>query len=207
MTSKRIKIMKTTKYLISIGMVLMLSVFLVFSSCKKDDGEALPEDTTASFTLLSNGNSISTSMGNCSLSYQVYEGHVWTQLDLVANSGANSLTLTINNFDAQNPPLGGVKVKKYYPNTAFSTQYPDTSVTGGYLVDFGGATWLFNSKIYVSPLDAQKTDFVEVTSCDNYGKKVSGSYRFTVKDSGNPNDSLILSGYFKNQNYVVLNKK
>lgn len=205
MTSKQINNMKTTKFLISIGLVFLLFLLLVFQSCKKDVDDVVTEDTTATFVLLSNGNAVTATTGRHSLVYIVSEGHIWNRLDLIANSGTNIFTISIINFDAQNPPLGGVKTKKYFPNAAFSNQYPDNSVDGGFLIDFGRATWLFNSKMYGCSTTAQRTDFVEITSCDNYGKKVSGNFRFTVKDSGNPNDSLILSGYFNNQNYVVLN--
>lgn len=203
MTSKQIIIMKTTKFLINIGLVFMLLLLLVFASCKKDVVEVIPEDTTPEFVFLSNGNSVSTSMGFCSLTHISNNGTIWTQLELVANFGANSFRIKIFNIDVQNPPMGGVKTKIYYSNPEYANEY---LVNGISINDACIAVLNFNSKVYQSTVNSSRTDNVQITSCDNIAKKVSGNYRFTVKDIGNPNDSLILSGYFNHQNYVVINK-
>lgn len=204
MTSKQIIIMKTTKFLISIGLVFMLFPLLVFSSCKKDEVEVVLEGVAPEFVLFSNGNSVNITKGSNMLSYKLQDERVGSQIDLVVNSGENRFALSILSFDAQSSQIGRIKEKKYLPNSRFGSHF---NIADGSISDYGLGTWFFDSKMYVCPLDVQRTDFVEITSFDNYGKKVSGNFRFTVKDIGNPNDSLILSGYFINQNYEVLNKK
>ncbi len=204
MTSNQKLIMKKTTFLINIGLAFMLILVCVCSSCKKDEPEVIPVDTSATFVLLSNGNNVNTTMGNSQMIYFVSSGRVWNQLELVANSDQNKLMLTVQNFDAQNPPMGGVRTKKYYPNPDFASRI---YVDNGYITDYGGTSWFVNSKLYQSTNTSDRNSFLEITACDNYAKKVSGNFRFTVKDAGNPNDSLILSGYFNNQKYVVINKK
>ncbi len=204
MTSNWEFVMKSTKIVINIGLAFILMQCLLCASCKKEVDEIIPEDTTSTFVLLSNGNSVSTVMGNNRMFYFVNSGRVFNQMELVANSGVNQLVLVVQNFDAQNPPMGGIRCKKYFPNPDYASRI---FVDEGVITDYGGVSWVINSKLYQSTNTADRNSFLDITACDNYAKKVNGNFRFTVKYPANLNDSLILSGYFNNQKYVVINKK
>jgi hypothetical protein len=174
-------------------------------SCKKDEISTIdPADTTATVTLTTNGAAITTTMGQSTLIHIPFEQHIWTKLNLINNAGANRLTLTIWNHDVQNPPIGGVKSKKYYPNTGFGTHF--TNPSGGYWSDACDAEWKTDTKTYLTDCWSDKSSYIEITSCDNYAKKVSGNFSFFVRESSNASDTLRLSGTFKNQPYSVMNK-
>ncbi len=181
----------------------ILAVTNFSTSCKKEEVDKnVLEDTVSTFSFLINGAATETVMDKHSLTHKIMEGRVFKQLDIVANSGANKLTLTAICGDFQNPPNGGVKTKKYFSNPIFATSI---QTANGPLSDFGGAIWFVNSKSYVSSTSVNNSEFIEISSCDVISKKVSGKFIFTVKDLANANDSISILGEFKNQKYTVVN--
>jgi len=197
--------MKTGKLLISIGIVLTSIVFIALPSCKKEETSTVnAEDTATSFSFVSNGTAVNANIGRNTLTFMSQEGHVGRRLEVVANAGTNQLIVSALCWDFQNPPLGAIKTKKYYPNPLYGTSIttPSTVV----LTDMGAAVWIIDTKTYLCSGSANNSEFVEITKCDNGSKKISGSFKFTIKEMTNLNDSLIISGSFKNQPYIVVNK-
>lgn len=199
------KDMKTRKLLISIGIISLLAVFIVMPSCKKDDtSNVTTVDTTATLSFLSNGSAVTATMGRNTLSYVAEAGHIGRILNIVAQSGTNQLTLLAKCWDFQNPPMGGFKVKKYFANPLYCTTmtFPGPIL----LSDMGSAIWQVAAKTYMYSPSANNSEFVEITACNTSSKKISGSFKFTVKEMSNASDSLIISGAFANQPYIVVNK-
>jgi hypothetical protein len=199
--------MKTRKNQIRFALISLLAIFIVMPSCKKEETSTIdPADTAATFTLTSNGTAVATTMGQSTLTHILYEQHIWTKLNLVSNAGADQLTLTIWNPDLQNPPMGGVKSKKYYPNISYGTHFMASSASGGYWSDGCDAEWIKDTKTYLTDIGSDKSSYIEITSCDNYAKKVSGNFSLFVKKAPYVADTLRLSGTFKNIHYSVMNK-
>jgi len=206
MTEKaKYKDMKKGKLLISIGLISLLAIFIVMPSCKKEETSTVnAADTATTFTFVSNGSAVNATIGRNTLTYFTEGGHIGRRLNIIGQSGANQLTLTATCWDFQNPPIGGFKVKKYFANTLYSVSL--TTPSAVVLSDMGKATWQIDVKTYVhSPL-ANNSEFIEITACNENTKKVSGNYKFTLKEMSNANDSLIISGTFQNQTYIVANK-
>lgn len=197
--------MKTRKKQIRLVLISLLAIYIVMPSCKKEETSTIdPADTATTFTLTSNGTAVALTMGQSSLTHIPFEKHIWTKLDLTANAGANQLTLTIWNHDAQNPPMGGIKSKKYYPNTTYGTHFMTSN--GGDWSDACDAQWIKDTKTYLTDCWSDKSSYIEITSCDNYAKKVSGNFSFFAKETSDGTDTLRLSGTFKNFHYSVMNK-
>ncbi len=198
------KDMKTGKRLIGIGFISLLTVLIVLPSCKKDDTETTtPVDTAATFSFVSNGSAVNATIGQNTLTYFAQDGHIGRELDIIAKSGVNQLTLVAMCWDFQNPPMGGFKVKKYFANPTYSVSLTTPSSV---LSDGGGAMWKTDTKTYVYSSAANNSEFIEISSCDPNTKKMSGTFKFMLKEISNTNDSLIISGDFKNQTYTVANK-
>jgi hypothetical protein len=100
--------------------------------------------------------------------------------------------------------MGGFKAKKYFANTLYSVSL--TTPSAAVLSDLGTATWQIDAKTYVYSPTANNSEFIEITACNENTKKVSGNYKFTLKEMSNANDSLVISGTFQNQTYIVANK-
>lgn len=197
--------MKKGKLLISIGLISFLTAIIVLPSCKKEETSTVnAADTATTFTMVSNGAAVNATIGRNTLAYFVQDGHVGRRLTIIGQSGADQLSLVATCWDFQNPPMGGFKAKKYFANTAYSVSLTTPSAT--VLYDMGSAIWQKDAKIYTYSPAANNSEFIEITSCNENAKKVSGNYKFTLKEITNINDSLIISGTFQNQTYIVVNK-
>ncbi|MEI6346529.1 MAG: hypothetical protein WCP69_01160 [Bacteroidota bacterium] len=197
--------MNIKRQIFGIVIVGVLFIGILFPSCKKDTTTPInPADTAAAFSLVINGVGIAATINQSTLTYFTQENHIGRELDVFVQSGTNQLLLMAVCWDFQNPPFAGFKLKKYFANPAYGSSI--TTPTPSVISDGSGAIWFSNPKTYLNTTTGFNSEFLEITKCDNYGKKVSGTYNFTLKNNADQNDSIVMSGSFANQTYTVVNK-
>jgi hypothetical protein len=183
----------------------LLLTGITFSSCKKDETSTInPADTAVAFSLSSNWVAQAVTITSIQMKYYTEDAHIKRELDIYGKSGDNYFGMAVVCWDFQNPPMGGVKLKKYFTNPNFGNFI--TTPTPTTLVDGSAAIWYNTQKSYVNRSDGPNNEFIEITKCDNTGKKISGNFNILLKNSADANDMITLTGTFTNQTYSVLNK-
>jgi hypothetical protein len=127
------------------------------------------------------------------------------------NSFSESLTITVSNWDFQNPPENGV-IDKVYDATYDAEQGENhgphvecidlTGANAGVsLCDGGLITLMLDGELYTSIFTGNEDGTITITEINPEKRSVSGS--FSVKVQASIGNKLKLSGTFTNVKYEV----
>jgi hypothetical protein len=186
--------------IVAIGILL---IGFVTIRCGKDD-----DASKSSMTLKVDGQAVELSVSTATLSFETQNDHEGRALQMLGSANGKMLTIGISNWDFQNPPENGIKVKTY--TAAFDENIVGEaeclSLDGGSVELCEGIliTYTVGDKMYMSALyEGEYDGFVKVTACDGSAKKASGEFDLKL-DDGEGNE-LALEGSFENVTYIVVN--
>jgi hypothetical protein len=175
---------------------VLVVTLLATLSCSKD------ETNNTNMKVVKNGTTFTTTSVNATFLIAEELGELVRRLDITATIDGGLFTITVSNWDWQNPPVDGIITKKYDTN-ANVVAGPNTKckIVGdvGYC-DSGLGTYIYKSDIYSSfDLESEENGLITITQNDPGNKTVSGTFEFiTSTFSG---EKITFSGTFDNIKY------
>ncbi|HEX8546872.1 MAG TPA: DUF6252 family protein [Cytophagaceae bacterium] len=136
-----------------------------------------------------------TSFNNSLLFDRSQEGR---RLDIRGTVDGGTFVITVSNYDFQNPPENGIKLKTYFEDYTQSECKDDGEIS---YCDGMLGTFLKDNKTYMTFAD-EGDGFVVISSMDTNNKKVSGSFKFTAMTIDRT-DTIPFSGTFSNLCYSL----
>lgn len=127
------------------------------------------------------------------------------RLDIIISfKGGQKLTLSVQNFDFQNPPADGILAKKYDVDLLGSNS-DQISINGITYTDVATGTYVPYTPLMYVTSTTDTSGYITINICKTDIKTVSGSFGFKVS---NPDNTVPISfiGTFENQKYTIINK-
>ena len=186
------------------GITVLLFTITLMNCGKKEDEAVAPKP---SVTLTIDGTAKSVVAASAILAFETQNDHEGRSLNITSMEGNNPLSIAVSNWDFQNPPKDGIKLKTY------DNLFADQGTTGAeclslesgavMLCDGGLVTYMKDNQVYMSALyDGAYKSFIKVTACDPSKKSISGEYDLKVMDGDST--ELTLKGKFENIVYTVV---
>lgn len=181
----------------------LLVVILVNCSKKKSDPNPVDNTGTPSnsqcgkLTIKKGSTSFEATNLNNSIFYDNTKGG--RRLDIRGSVDGGIFVLSVSNFDFQNPPVDGIKVKTYFND---ETKSECKDIGGTSYCDEMLGTFLKDSKTYMT-FDEEGDGTITITSIDANKKTVSGTFSFTV-ETADQSEYIPFSGSFSNVCYSIL---
>jgi hypothetical protein len=176
---------------------LLLFALTPFLQCSDDDS------SKASFDLSVDGTSVKVTNPSGVLSFTEEYGHEGRGLLVMGQIGEDQVTVTVSNWDFQNPPENGVLAKSY--SSAFDEEMleeadcleleGDVTLCEGVLI-----TYTTNGDTFFSAFSDTYNGTVEITKCSD--NKISGKFDLKAKSLSDETE-VTLQGNFSNIKYVV----
>ena len=187
-------------------LLILISLIVLASSCKKEDDPDVPEESQGTMTVVMNGVTYEQTKFNNTLLSETQAGQKGKRLDLRTTLNGGTFVVTISNWDWQNPPKAGVLSKTYDIETeGYYTQCKDIGdinfcdgALGSYILNV-----MKQYMTYDAPYDSA-TGFIRIDKCDAANKKVSGAFDFVAEDLFE-GDTIAFHGTFKDLVYRVIN--
>ncbi len=185
-----------------------LLVLTLFNCKKKNDPSPVnnnaPYGTSECGTLTVKKGNVSYNLTTFNNTLYFEKSESARRLDIRGTVDGGIFVISVSNFDFQNPPENGIKVKTYYEDYLQNEckKEGEISYCDGLL-----GTYLKNNKTLMTVNDEGKGSVV-ISSIDTNKKRVSGAFNFTVEslESSEQSDSIPFSGSFSNVCYTVLNR-
>ena len=178
----------------ALALLVVLSAFL---GC----GDDSPSKPSMTLTIDGVEQKVSTPAGI--MQFETQYDHEGRGLLIAANVGGSQITLTVSNWDWQNPPTDAVLAKDY--SVIFGEETLETSecleLEGSvFLCDGALITYSTETDTFFSAFIEEYDGFIRVKSCS--GKKISGE--FDVQAEGGNQDIITMKGTFTNVPYTVI---
>lgn len=181
-----------------LSFILLLVVATTFINCGGDDDKA-----TSSMTVTIDGikSKIKAPSGILTFLETPYD-HEGRNLMITGQVNGNPLTVSVRNWDFQNPPKNGILAKDYFnifqvPNFENSEC---VNVNENIVLCEGGLiTYTVGNEIFFSAFDEEVDAFITITKCSD--KKISGEFK--VKLVSPQDNELDISGTFSDVSYIV----
>lgn len=181
----------------ALALMTLLSAFI---GCGDDD-----DSSKSSMTLTIDGTGQKVSNAAGVLAFETQYDHEGRAVVIVGEVGDNQITLSVANWDFQEPPADAVKSKDY--SVIMDENTPETAqcleLEGDvFLCDGALVTYMTDTDVFYSAIVEDYQGYIKVTSCS--GKRISGE--FDVKAEGQDENVITMKGTFTNIPYIVTPK-
>jgi hypothetical protein len=184
--------------------LLLLSLPMVLTFCGDD------ESGNSGFSYKIDGKSQKVQTVSGIMEFEVQYDHEGRAVYLTAAAGFEKmLSISISNWDFQNPDENGIIEKEYDATMDFEggTDNPlaeclELAGEGVTLCDGSLVTYIVGSDVYTSVFDGNTSGIVTVTSCNAAKKTISGTFSAKVADFDGVQQYTV-TGSFNNVKYMV----